>query len=100
MEVTKERVVLRIEDNGPGIPLVERQRVFDPFYRTLGSEQMGSGLGLPIVQTITDRIGAKIVLGFSDEAKQAGLSVAVLVTMAAPPFAKRNDVGRDPRTSL
>jgi two-component system OmpR family sensor kinase len=72
---------LRIQDNGPGIPLAERHRVFDPFYRTLGSEQMGSGLGLSIVQTIANRIGAEIRLGFGDESQQTGLIVSVIVPM-------------------
>ncbi|WP_394365068.1 sensor histidine kinase [Paraburkholderia kirstenboschensis] len=71
--------VLRIQDTGPGIPLAERDRVFDPFYRTLGSEQVGSGLGLSIVQAIATRIGADIRLGFSDEVKQTGSSAAVFI---------------------
>jgi two-component system OmpR family sensor kinase len=55
--------------------------VFDPFYRTLGSEQIGSGLGLSIVQTIANRIGAEIRLDFSDQEKQTGLNVAVIAPM-------------------
>ena len=39
-----------IEDNGNGIPPAERQRVFDPFYRILGSGEQGTGLGLSIAQ--------------------------------------------------
>lgn len=77
--VLEGRAVLRIQDSGPGIPLAERNRVFDPFYRTLGSEQIGSGLGLSIVQTIANRIGAEIRLGFTDESQQTGLNVAVIV---------------------
>jgi two-component system OmpR family sensor kinase len=76
------RAVLRIQDNGPGIPLAERERVFDPFYRTLGTDQVGSGLGLSIVKTISDRIGAKIQLGFSDEIKGSGLCVCILIALA------------------
>jgi two-component system OmpR family sensor kinase len=72
-------VELRIRDNGPGIPLAERDRVFDPFYRTLGSQQIGSGLGLAIVQTIANRIGAQIRLEFSDSLQQTGLTVLVNV---------------------
>ena len=75
--------MLRIQDNGPGIPLAERDRVFDPFYRSLGSEQIGSGLGLFIVRTIANRIGAEIRLGFSDEVAQTGLSVSVLIPTPA-----------------
>lgn len=77
------RAVLCIEDTGPGIAPSERERVFDPFYRTLGSEQIGSGLGLSIVRTIADRIGAQVRLGFSDEANQSGLRVTVLLPEAS-----------------
>ena len=72
------RAALCIEDTGPGIAVSERERVFDPFYRTLGSEQIGSGLGLSIVKAISDRIGAAIRLRFSDEVTPSGLRVTVL----------------------
>jgi len=77
MEKTSTHVVLRVIDNGPGIASDERSRVFDPFYRTLGSDQVGSGLGLSIVKTIADRIGAQIHLEFADRANQSGLSVSI-----------------------
>lgn len=76
------RAVLSIQDNGPGIALAEQERVFDPFYRTLGSDQVGSGLGLSIVKTISGRIGAEIQLGFSDELKGSGLCVCILIPLA------------------
>ena len=44
--------VLQVEDSGPGIPGPERELVFQPFYRALGTEADGSGLGLPIVMEI------------------------------------------------
>ena len=44
-----------IEDTGPGIPDHERQRVFDRFYRILGTNVDGSGLGLAIVREIVER---------------------------------------------
>lgn len=47
-----QAVVLEIEDNGPGIPLSEREKVFERFYRVPGSEVGGSGLGLSIVRDI------------------------------------------------
>lgn len=77
----KGRATLKIQDSGPGIQVSERERVFDPFYRTLGSDQIGSGLGLAIVKAVTDRIGAEIRLGFSDEVAHSGLSVCVLVPL-------------------
>jgi two-component system, OmpR family, sensor histidine kinase TctE len=46
---------LEVEDTGPGIPEEERLRVFDRFYRILGTNVDGSGLGLAIVREIVDR---------------------------------------------
>lgn len=71
-------ITLTVEDSGPGIPEAERERVFDPFYRILGSDEIGSGLGLSIVQTISARIGAKISLGFANEQSKSGLRVRVV----------------------
>ena len=73
---------LVVEDNGPGIPEEERERVFDPFYRVLGSDEMGSGLGLSIIQTISARIGAKVSLGFASEQSRSGLRVMVAFPLA------------------
>lgn len=73
--------VLQIKDSGPGIPAVELERVFDPFYRVLGSDEIGSGLGLSIVKTITDRVGAEVHLTFADEKKQTGLCATVVMRM-------------------
>lgn len=56
-------LVLQVEDNGPGIPLAERELVFQPFYRALGNEADGSGLGLPIVQEIARQHHAEISVG-------------------------------------
>ena len=73
------RVVLLIEDTGPGIAEAERDRVFDPFYRVLGSGQPGSGLGLSIVQAIATRIGAQVSLsGSRIPGSASGLSVTVV----------------------
>jgi two-component system OmpR family sensor kinase len=87
VRVSQGHAVLRIRDTGPGIPVAERERVFDSFYRSLGSEQLGSGLGLAIVKAIADRVGANVQLGFSDEAKQAGLSVEIRMPLAGMPVA-------------
>lgn len=71
-------ISFRVDDYGPGIPEAERLRVFDPFYRILGNDEIGSGLGLSIVKTITDRMGASITLKYTDEQQQIGLSVVVV----------------------
>ena len=55
-------LVLQVEDSGPGIPSAERDLVFQPFYRALGNEADGSGLGLPIVREIARQHHATISL--------------------------------------
>lgn len=53
-------LVLQVDDTGPGIPEAERELVFQPFYRSLGTNVDGSGLGLPIVLEIARQHGATI----------------------------------------
>ncbi len=48
-------LVLQVEDSGPGVPLAERELIFQPFYRALGTEVDGSGLGLRIVMEIAQQ---------------------------------------------
>ncbi len=55
-------LLLQVEDSGPGVPLAERELIFQPFYRALGSEADGSGLGLPIVMEIARQHGAQVLL--------------------------------------
>ncbi|MFY8118319.1 MAG: sensor histidine kinase [Roseateles sp.] len=55
-------VVLQVEDSGPGIPESEREKVFQPFYRALGTDVDGSGLGLAIVREIAQAHEVEITL--------------------------------------
>jgi len=55
-------LLLQVEDTGPGVPEAERALVFQPFYRALGTQADGSGLGLPIVQEIARQHGAQVSL--------------------------------------
>ncbi|PCR95780.1 two-component sensor histidine kinase [Pseudomonas fluorescens] len=72
-------VVLQVSDTGPGIAVEEQARVFDPFYRSLGTDESGSGLGLSIVKAIADRTGLKVDLGFTDVNENSGLCVTVSI---------------------
>jgi len=51
---------LEVEDDGPGIPPAERERIFERFYRTEGTSGQGTGLGLAIVKEVAERHGANI----------------------------------------
>ncbi len=57
------RAVVEVSDTGPGIPVPERERVFDRFYRVPGTATPGSGIGLAIVKAIADQHGARVELG-------------------------------------
>ncbi len=63
--------VIDILDNGPGIPAAERERVFDAFYRPLGTSGEGSGLGLPIAREAAASLGGSLSL--LDRAQGPGL---------------------------
>ncbi|MGE8685611.1 MAG: ATP-binding protein [Achromobacter sp.] len=70
---------VRVADDGPGIALAERERVFDRFYRAPGSAGGGSGIGLSLVAQIARQHGADVTLG-------PGLRGAgVALTVAFPP---------------
>lgn len=57
------QAVFLVEDTGPGIPPDEKERIFEPFYRIMGSGETGSGLGLAIARSIADRLGGSVELG-------------------------------------
>jgi two-component system sensor histidine kinase TctE len=69
-----------VSDDGPVIPVEERERVFERFHRLLGSHADGSGLGLAIVQEIAALHGAKITLAEDSD----GLGNTFTVTFPAP----------------
>ncbi len=58
-----DKVELSVEDNGPGIPPAERERVFERFHRVLGTSTEGCGLGLAIVREIAQSHNAETRLG-------------------------------------
>ena len=65
--------VLQVEDTGPGIPPAERELVFQPFYRALGTNVDGSGLGLAIVREIATAHGADLTV---EDAQPRGCGAA------------------------
>jgi two-component system OmpR family sensor kinase len=75
------RLMLQVDDTGPGIAPQERERVFDAFYRVLGNGEIGSGLGLAITRTVAD--GMKATIELSD-ARAPATGLRVLVTFPAP----------------
>jgi two-component system, OmpR family, sensor histidine kinase TctE len=69
------QVFAEVEDDGAGIPVAERGRVLERFYRVPGTSGTGSGLGLAIVREIAVGHGASIELG--EGAGARGCRVAI-----------------------
>jgi signal transduction histidine kinase len=72
-------VVVTVEDDGPGLPPDQLERIFEPFYRIENSrnrETGGTGLGLPIARNILRAQGGDVVL-----ANQAGGGARAVVTL-------------------
>ena len=85
--------ILEIEDNGIGIPVEDRARVFERFYRVLGTDTDGSGLGLPIAAEIAELHGGKIELSTAGGGQGSLFRIQFprrREAMAAPPSAFEN----------
>lgn len=58
----EEAITLVIADDGPGIPVADRERIFEPFF-TSRRAAGGTGLGLPIVRSLLSSANSTIELG-------------------------------------
>lgn len=77
VHLTKQNkeILLEVKDNGPGIPKELQPRVFERFFRVLGTKSTGSGLGLAIVQQICELHGGRVELASPE--KGTGLVIRV-----------------------
>jgi len=58
-EIDKDKIVIRIKDNGGGIPEEVKERIFEPYFTTK-EEGKGTGIGLYMVKEIVERMGGKV----------------------------------------
>ena len=82
-----ERARIWVEDEGPGIPELDRQRVWEPFVRLprdLEGETAGSGIGLAVVRQIVERHGGSASI---ETAPAGGACVVVELPAERPPVA-------------
>jgi PAS domain S-box-containing protein len=79
-EIRAGRIVITVSDSGPGIPVAEIDRVFNPFYTTKGVGK-GTGLGLSVSDGIIREHGGSIRV----ESSGNGASFIIELPMIAPP---------------
>lgn len=98
-DANNAQAFLEIEDTGPGIPALDRDHIFERFYRILGSNVEGSGLGLAIVKEIAQQHDAAIDIfnnPHQHDSKFPGSLFRVTLHMHPQPAIDRNrieDVG-------
>jgi two-component system sensor histidine kinase TctE len=77
VEGGRPAVLLSVEDNGPGIPETERERVFERFHRVLGTGTEGAGLGLAIVREIARAHAGRVELTTAADGTGARFTVVL-----------------------
>jgi signal transduction histidine kinase len=77
-------VQLQVLDDGPGVADGDRERIFDRFFRVLGSNERGSGIGLSLVARIAQSHRATIATGRGLDGRGFGVTVAFALAAGEP----------------
>lgn len=79
-EARPDSVIIKIQDNGPGMPESVKERLFDPFFTTKPVGQ-GTGLGLAICYGIVKKLGGEI---FVDSEEGKGATFTIQLPLSPP----------------
>jgi signal transduction histidine kinase len=73
-KIEEDLLSMQVADSGPGIPLEEQEKIFQPFYRVRQGHRIveGMGLGLSIARDIVTAHGGKIELESTPGGRSAG----------------------------
>ena len=73
-----DAVCIRVKDAGPGVPLIARSRIFEPFYRSPSGQTSGTGIGLSISRELARLHGGDLIL------EETSTGASFLATLRAP----------------
>jgi len=79
---TRKEAIVRVVDQGPGIPEADLERVFEPFYRGPGDERAGAGLGLAIARGFAEANGGRV---WAESRPGQGATFALALPVAEVP---------------
>jgi two-component system sensor histidine kinase KdpD len=83
VSATRKELLIRVTDRGPGVPVEERERIFEPFHRVAGRrDERGAGLGLAIARGFTEANGGRLWL--ESRTGQGASFVLALPTVELP----------------
>jgi len=83
-ECTAEEILLHVIDRGPGIPVDDQERIFEPFVRVDPESGLGSGLGLPVSRRLAEMLGGRLTV-HSALGRGATFTVAIPCPPPEPP---------------
>ena len=83
----RDQAVIIVEDNGPGIPRENLERIFEPFFSTKAPGQ-GTGLGLSVSRGIVEKLGGRI-----EVQSRLGQGAAFRITIPRRPVLPSGDIG-------
>jgi len=79
---TRKEAIVRVVDQGPGLPESELERVFEPFYRHSSDQQAGAGLGLAIARGFATANGGRV---WAESRPQQGATFALALPVVEAP---------------
>jgi two-component system sensor histidine kinase KdpD len=80
---TRKEAIVRVVDQGPGIPEADLERVFEPFYRGPGGDgRSGAGLGLAIARGFAEANGGRV---WAESRPGQGATFALALPVAEVP---------------